>query len=90
MSQYWFKPHAYGYGATPSNWRGWATIAGYVAAILALTLPLLAWSAELPDGPRVWQVATWLGMAVLLTVGFVRLCRAKTDGQWRWRWGETD
>ena len=24
MTSYWFKPHSYGYGATPANWRGWA------------------------------------------------------------------
>jgi hypothetical protein len=29
-------------------------------------------------------------MLALLTAGFIRLCREKTDGQWRWRWGERD
>ena len=42
MSQYWFKPKTYGYGATPANWKGWAAVAGYVAVVTALTLPLLA------------------------------------------------
>ena len=52
MSQYWFKPKTYGYGATPANWKGWAAVAVYVAVILALTLPLLAWPADMPVSPR--------------------------------------
>jgi hypothetical protein len=91
MPQYWFKPHAYGYGATPANWKGWAVVAAYVAAILAVTSPLLlAWPAGLPASPAAWQIATAILMVALLTVGFIRLCRARTDGQWRWRWGERD
>jgi hypothetical protein len=88
MSDYWFKPHAYGYGATPANWKGWAVLGGYLAALLAITLPLLAWPAELPVGPAAWQVATWILLTALLTLGVIRLARAKTDGQWRWRWGK--
>jgi hypothetical protein len=90
MSEYWFTPHTYGYGATPIHWKGWAAIAGYVAAVLVLVLPLTAWPADLPAGPAAWQVATAALMVALLTLGFVRLCRAKTDGRWRWRWGERD
>jgi hypothetical protein len=78
MTQYWFKPHLYGYGASPTGWKGWAAIAAYVAAILALTLPLFAWPADLPDGPRAWQVATALGMAVLATFAFFHTARART------------
>jgi hypothetical protein len=86
MSQYWFKPRANGYGSTPASWKGWAAIAAYLAMILVLALPLFAWPADLPDGPRAWQVATALGMAVLATFAFFHTARAKTDGQWRWRW----
>lgn len=88
MSQYWFRPHTYGYGATPTRWQGWAAIAAYVAVILALTLPLMAWPADMPAAPAAWQVATWLIMVVLLTLAFIRFTRAKTDGQWSWRWGK--
>jgi len=88
MSQYWFKPHAYGYGATPCSWQGWAAIAGYLVAMLALTLPLIAWPVDMPAGPRAWQVATWFITVGLLTLAFIQFTRAKTDGQWRWRWGK--
>ena len=40
MADYWFKPHAYGFGATPANWKGWAAVGGYLMALLALALPL--------------------------------------------------
>jgi hypothetical protein len=88
MSDYWFKPHAYGYGATPSTWKGWAAVLGYVVAILALALSLAALPADLPEGPGAWQAATTAILIAALTLGFIRLCRAKTDGQWAWRWGK--
>ena len=88
MSDYWFKPHAYGYGASPSNWKGWAAALGYVAVILALALSLAALPADLPEGPGVWQAATSAILIAASTFGFIRLCRAKSDGRWAWRWGK--
>jgi hypothetical protein len=88
VTAYWFKPHDYGYGATPINWKGWAAVAVYAAVLLALSLSLAALPADMPEGAAAWQIATWLMMVGLLTFGFLRLCRAKTDGEWRWRWGK--
>ena len=88
MSDYWFKPHAYGYGATPTNWKGWAAVAGYVAAVLVLVASVRALPNGVPDGPRAWQVVSLAVMVAALTVGFIWLCRQKTDGQWAWRWGK--
>jgi hypothetical protein len=87
MSQYWFRPHTYGYGATPTHWKGWAAVGAYATASLALTLPLTQWPVEMPIGPRMWQLATWAVFEAVLTVWFIRFTRAKTDGQWKWRWG---
>jgi hypothetical protein len=88
MADYWFKPHDYGYGATPTTWKGWAAVAVYVAVVLALSISLAALPVDMPEGPGRWQAATWLIMVGLLTLGFIRLCRARTDGEWRWRWGK--
>jgi hypothetical protein len=88
MTDFWFKPHAHGYGATPVNWKGWAAIAGYVTVLLALILPLTVWPADMPASPAAWQVVTAILMIAGLTFGFVRLCRARTDGEWAWRWGK--
>jgi bacteriorhodopsin len=90
MSEHWFKPHTYGYGATPSSWKGWAALAAYLVAMLAVTLPLLVLPVALPAGPVAWQIATAILLGMLLTVWFVRVCRARTDGDWRWRWGDKD
>jgi hypothetical protein len=87
MSQYWFKPKTHGYGATPSSWRGWAAVGIYVAVIMAISLPLMAWPTDMPASPRIWQIVTWSIFVAVLTLGFVRFTRAKTDGQWKWRWG---
>jgi hypothetical protein len=86
MADYWFKPKTYGYGATPTNWKGWVAVLGYVAVIMALVLSLAAVPADLPAGPGAWQAATAAILIAALTLGFIRLCRAKTDGQWAWRW----
>jgi hypothetical protein len=88
MSDYWFKPHAYDYGATPANWKGWAAVGGYLAVALALVVSVLALPADLPEGPWAWQIVTLVAMEAALTVGFVWLCRKRTDGQWAWRWGK--
>ena len=58
MTEYWFKPHGYGYGATPVSWKGWAAVAVYAAVMLALGLSLATLPADMPEGPVAWQVAT--------------------------------
>ena len=78
----------YGYGATPSGWKGWAAVGVYVVAILALTLPLLVWPADMPASPKIWQLVTWAILTSLVTLAFIRFTRMKTDGQWAWRWGK--
>jgi uncharacterized membrane protein len=86
MADYWFKPHAYGYGATPANWKGWAAVAVYVATVSSLVLSVATLPADLPEGPGTWQVVTAALMIAALTWVFLRLCRLKTDGEWAWRW----
>jgi hypothetical protein len=80
MNRFWFKPKAYGYGVTPSTWEGWATVAGYVLAVVASTSLLL-------DPNR--HAGTWTAWGVLvasLTGAMILISRYKTDGSWRWRW----
>jgi len=88
MTRYWFKPHSYGYGATPANLRGWAATGAFLVILLAASLLLLGLEPKPGTGPSFWQIAVWwLGVAVL-TIAFVGLAYAKTDGQWGWRWGK--
>jgi hypothetical protein len=88
MADYWFKPHDYGYGATPANWKGWAAVAGYITVVVVLIASVLALPADLPEGPGAWQIITLAVMVAALTAGFIGLCRRKTEGQWAWRWGK--
>ena len=83
MSEYWFKPRRYGYGAAPVTWQGWlvtilaaAVVAGSVAAMELLV--------------NRSNVVAWLAWAVVIaavTFWFVRVARRRTEGEWRWRWG---
>ncbi|TPN88325.1 hypothetical protein FJ987_21245 [Mesorhizobium sp. CU2] len=73
----WFRPKRFGYGATPDNWKGWAFVVVFILIAVAALTGLLA--AGAPE---------WLAvLAVLaLTVAIIPLIKAKTDGEWRWRW----
>lgn len=75
---YWFRPKLFGWGAVPVTWQGWLATLGLVA----LSLPI-AWLAA---GTNM----AWIALIVPLIIGFVWLCWAKTDGEWRWRWGDAD
>jgi len=74
MSRYWFKPKRHGIGAVPTRWKGWALAAAAVLAVL-VEMQVLPARVSLPA-----QAAT----AAL----FLLVCRFKTEGGWRWRWGE--
>jgi uncharacterized membrane protein HdeD (DUF308 family) len=80
MSQYWFKPKRYGYGATPITWQGWAVTLGIVAAMVAVSLYLRL--NERHD----WALALLIAFDVLALGALFVISRRKTDGEWRWRW----
>ena len=83
MTGYWFKPKRYGYGATPVTWQGWAVTAAGIAIILIACLLVLPNRAGV--GFAGWTAFT---AVVTLTVASLRIVSArKTDGAWRWRWG---
>ncbi|TPK90841.1 hypothetical protein [Mesorhizobium sp. B2-4-17] len=73
----WFRPKRFGYGATPSNWKGWAFAVVFVLVVVALVLAQIA--AALP---------AWLFVLIILalTGAIIPFIKAKTDGEWRWRW----
>ncbi len=88
MSNYWFSPKRYGYGATPINWKGWVATAAFAVANVGASVILLKWQPNGGTGPGALQIAVWGAVVLMLTAGFVALARAKTDGQWGWRWGK--
>ena len=83
MTQYWFRPKRYGYGATPTTWEGWAvTIA--VAVILAGSIVAMNLLVDRSNFVA-WMI--WAAIVATMTYWFVQLSRRRTDGEWRWRWG---
>ena len=84
----WFKPKTHGYGASPSNWKGWGAIAVFVAIVMAFTYPLMVFPSLSQTGPTVEVVLLWICALLVLSFAFIWVCKSKTDGEWRWRWGE--
>jgi len=83
MTAYWFRPKRYGYGATPVTWQGWAVTLA-VPAIVAVSIVAMNTFVG-RDNALAWLA--WAALVVALVIAFVRLSRARTDGEWRWRWG---
>jgi hypothetical protein len=81
MTTYWFKQKQYGMGATPVTWQGWLLMLVYLAIVLGC-VAVVAASQVSPWG----LVAAAIVFAVATAVSF-RWTYLKTEGGWRWRWG---
>jgi hypothetical protein len=80
--KYWFRQKTFGYGATPNSWQGWlVTVASAVAAIAVV----IAADFQRDNATRFLLIAIGLPVIVIPTA---LIARAKTEGGWRWRWGE--
>jgi hypothetical protein len=89
MSDYWFTPKTHGYGATPTSWKGWVSVLAFIAVAVAISTAML-WQAGGGGQVAPARVVAWFIAMVALTGGFVWLTKRKTDGAWRWRWGDKD
>jgi hypothetical protein len=81
MTAYWFKQKRYGYGATPVTWQGWALTLGTVAVMLAVSI-YLRLSVQ-----QDWGLAALIAFDVAALAVLFVVCRGKTEGGFRWRWG---
>lgn len=73
----WFKPKRFGYGATPSNWKGWAFVGLFILVVVAVVAVTIA--------KGLTALLTVL-IILALTGAIIPFIKAKTDGEWRWRW----
>lgn len=71
---YWFVPRMFGYGATPVTWQGWAIVGTFVAIAVGSAFAIR-------------HEAAMIAVLTVLTVPFLAIVYAKTDGKWGWRWG---
>ena len=81
----WFAPKSYGYGSgLPITWEGWAVLGLFFAALFTLR-----WAAfdYFSGGMR---AAMFVGGTALLIVPLILVCRARTEGGWKWRDGCND
>ncbi len=88
--KYWFRPKSYGYGAEPSNWKGWLATGAFILFVLAITLQWLVLPAASGQKLPSDNITLWVAVVTATTAAFVWLCWIKTDGAWRWRWGKNE
>jgi len=84
MTRYWFKPRRYGYGAAPASWEGWAV----ALAVMAIVIGSIVGMEMLVDRSNFEAWMIWAVAVGVITFWFVRVARNRTDGEWRWRWGD--
>jgi hypothetical protein len=88
MTDPWFRPKSYGYGATPASWKGWVATAAFMIGLVVSSYLLLGWEPSPGTGAGALRITVWALAIAVLTAVFVGFARAKTDGQWGWRWGK--
>ena len=77
----WFPVKRFGYGAgLPIARQGWTVLLAYIAVMVGL-----GFMAERAGGLALAGVVAFMA---LLTVALVLIAKARTNGAWRWRWGE--
>jgi hypothetical protein len=84
MTRYWFRPKRYGYGATPATWEGWVV----TLAVTGIVIGSVVGMELLVDRSDFTAWIVWALAIGAVTVWFVRMVRERTDGEWRWRWGD--
>jgi hypothetical protein len=83
-ARYWFKPKEYGYGAVPVTWEGWA---------FTLLVLVAAASGYVFGGgvvPSAMAIVVWAMVVAANVAGAVPVVKSKTEGSWRWRWGDPE
>lgn len=74
----WFRPKSHGYGAgKPIAWQGWFLLTVHVALIAGAAVLL-------SERPLAMATGTLLAAFAPMPI-----YAARTEGGWRWRWGDT-
>ncbi|WP_231736417.1 hypothetical protein [Sphingobium sp. CCH11-B1] len=74
-SKAWFAAKRYGYGSgLPISWEGWAVLAAFFLVVVVAAAELPGWKKSIVDAPAI--------------IALIAICALKTEGGWRWRWGD--
>jgi hypothetical protein len=77
----WFRAKRFGYGAgLPFTWQGWTLLITYIGVTVGVGLAAF----ELGYAPRELAWVLW----AITTLAFLIIVRARTEGGWRWTWGD--
>jgi hypothetical protein len=83
VSKPWFAAKLYGYGSgLPITWQGWVTLLVYLGLVIGASVILPFYIVKTP-----YFLFLHLGFVLLATIVFMMICARKTEGGWRWRWG---
>ncbi|GAB6853757.1 hypothetical protein [Asaia astilbis] len=83
--QAWFAAKRYGYGAgMPIAWQGWIALFSLMAVV---SLPFYA-LVFLPVSQPGLVISALCVVDLLAIIAFGWICRSRTEGGWRWRWGD--
>jgi hypothetical protein len=78
MGKPWFRVKRYGFGAgLPCSWEGWALFAGFLAIVIASGV------AFTDRNPMLHLGIVLVSVAIVVVVSW-----RKSDGPWKWRWGQ--
>ncbi|GGL26831.1 MULTISPECIES: hypothetical protein [Caulobacter] len=78
MGKPWFRVKRYGFGAgLPCRWQGWALLIGFLVVIVASGVVFAGRDPMLH-----------LGLVLASTAVVVIVSWRKSDGPWKWRWGD--
>ena len=78
MGKPWFRVKRYGFGAgLPCSWEGWALLIGFLVIVVSSGV---VFTERTP--------ALHLGVVLAATAIVVVVSWRKSNGPWKWRWGD--
>jgi hypothetical protein len=61
----------------------------FAAVMVVIWLALMRPAAG-GAAPDLWRMVLWIAILAVALVGFSAFARSKTDGEWKWRWGDKE
>lgn len=80
---YWFKRRRYGWGWTPTTWRGWTVVAVFLLFVLLGAFSIM----DTPDGEFTFEVGLYLMFVAVMATLLVVISYKKGPSP-KWRWGK--